>query len=71
MNAAKWSIGVFVVFLIFYFSGPAIFRAMKKKDFDTIYHGMQDAKRSAGAHVYTGPSKKWQSYSERYARERN
>lgn len=69
MSAAKWSIAVFVVFLVCYFSAGPVFRAMKKKDFDTLYYGIQDAKRSAGAHV-DGPSRKWESYSSKYARDK-
>ena len=68
MSAGKWSLAVFAVFLFFYFAGPSIFRAMKKKDFDTMYYGMQDAKRAAGAYVDDGTTKKWESYSSKYAR---
>ena len=68
MNAAKWSLAVFAVFLFFYFAGPAIFRAMKKKDFDTLYYGIQDAKRASGAYVDDNRHRKWESYSSKYAR---
>ena len=49
-----------------WFFGPAIFSAMKKKDFDTMYHSMQRAKRNTGSFV-TEVRKPYTSYAEKYA----
>ncbi len=54
----------FVLFL--WFLGPAIFGAMKKKDYDTMYHSMQRAKRRTGSFV-TEVKRPYISYAEKYA----
>ena len=61
----KIAVGVCLVVLGLYFTGPFIFRAMKKRDYDALYYGIQDAKRAAGAHVKTR-EKRFQSYEEKY-----
>lgn len=62
----KIALGFGVVVMFFWFLGPLLFDAMKKHDYDAMYHGMQDAKFNAGADVQedTGPFK---SYSKEYA----
>ena len=67
MSGAKWSLAIFAVFMFFWLLGPAIFSAMKKKDYDTLYYGMQDAKRAGGAYVQQ-EDKPYISYAEKYAR---
>ena len=63
----KIAIGVTIVVLGLYFTGPLLFRAMKKKDYDSLYYGIQDAKRAAGSYVKT-KEKRFSSYEEDYAR---
>lgn len=62
----KWAAGIGITFMFFYFLAGPIFNAMKKRDYDTIYHGMREARRSAGAFVNT-KDKKFVSYSDKYA----
>ena len=66
----KWAFGILGVFVFFYFIAPFLFRAMAKHDYDTIYQGMRDAKRNAGAFVQE-EEKPYVSYAEDYAYERN
>lgn len=68
MTAAKWSVGIFIFFVVVWLSAPSIFRAMKKKDFDAMYHNIQDAKKSVGAFTDDMPKKQFRSYEERYVR---
>lgn len=62
----KWALGILAVFIFFYFLAPLMFKAMKKHDYDTLYYGMQNAKRNAGAFVQE-EEKPFVSYSEKYA----
>jgi len=61
-----WIIGGVTLFFCCYFLAGPIFRAMKKSDYDAMYHGMRDARRSAGAYV-PKKDKKYISYSDKYA----
>lgn len=62
----KIAIGFAAVVLFFWFLGPLLFSAMKKHDYDTMYHGMQNAKRSSGAFVQE-PNTPYRSYAQDYA----
>jgi hypothetical protein len=66
----KWAMGGAAIFLFFYFLGVPIFNAMKKHDYDAIYHGMRDARRSAGAFVQE-EDRPYVSYADKYAYGRN
>lgn len=66
MTGAKWAIGIFFLFAVIWLSGPAIFRAMKKKDFDAMYQNMQDAKKTVGAFTDDNQKPRFRSYEERY-----
>jgi len=66
----KIAVGVSIFCLMLYFTGPFIFRAMKKRDYDALYYGMQDAKRAAGAYVKT-KEKHYSTYEENYIYGRN
>lgn len=61
-----WLIGGVSVFFFFYFLAGPIFSAMKKRDYNTIYHGMREAKRAVGAYV-PEKDKKYISYTDKYA----
>lgn len=62
----KIAVGLSVVVLLSWFFAPAIFGAMKKKDYGTMYQSMQKAKRRAGAFV-TEVDRPYVSYAEKYA----
>ena len=68
MLIAKWSIGIFIFFGVLWLSAPMIFGAMKKKDFDSLYYNMQDAKRRVGAYVEEDDTPNFSSYEEKYVR---
>jgi len=61
----KIAAGISIFVLLCWFFAPAIFGAMKKKDYGTMYQSMQRAKRRAGAFV-TEVDKPYVSYSEKY-----
>lgn len=63
----KWAVGILGAFIFFYFIAPFLFGAMAQHDYETLYQGMQGAKRSAGAFVQDD-RKEFKSYSERFAR---
>lgn len=64
----KWWIGGIILgFVVIYWGVPLIYEGMKKHDYQTLYHGMQDGKRAGGSFVQEGP-RKFVSYSERYAK---
>jgi hypothetical protein len=62
----KWAIGIVGVFIFFYFCAPFLFSAMATHDYNSLYNGMQDAKRASGAYVEPKKSS-YRSYSEDYA----
>ena len=62
----KWAIGLIFGFVFFYYGVPFLFQAMKKHDYDALYHGIQDAKRQAGAYVKEDNQKRFKSYTKRY-----
>lgn len=62
----RWTLGIGCVFLSAYFFGPMLFHAMAKKDYDTLYDGIQNAKRAGGSYVQE-EDRPYRSYSERYA----
>ncbi len=62
----KIAIGFSALVLFLWFLGPLLYQAMKKHDYDTLYHGMQNAKRSGGAFVQE-EQKPYKSYAEDYA----
>jgi len=66
----KIAIGISIVVFILVLSAPSIFSAMKKRDYQTMYHGMQDAKRKGGAYVADKNKKKKRSYEDYYAYQR-
>lgn len=47
-------------------TGPMIYKAMKKKDFDSLYYNMQDAKRRVGAYVDEDDKPVFRTYEEKY-----
>jgi hypothetical protein len=63
----KWTIGILVVFLVCYFGARPIYNAMKKHDYDTLYNGLQNTKRQAGAFA-AEKEKPYMTYGEKYAR---
>ncbi len=66
----KWVAAIGGIFVFFYFLGPVIFDAMVKHDYDTMYHGMREAKRNAGAFVQE-EKKPFYSYAYEYAHGKN
>ena len=63
----KIIVGFISVFVLSaWFFGPAIFSAMKKKDYGTMYQSMQRAKRRTGSFV-TEVRRPYVSYAEKYA----
>ncbi|MCB0322651.1 MAG: hypothetical protein KDD69_03725 [Bdellovibrionales bacterium] len=66
----KWAAAILGVFVFFYFLAPLLFDAMVEHDYNTLYYGMQDAKKQAGAFVQEekGP---YRSYAKEYAHGRN
>ena len=66
----KWAIGIAATFIFFYFCVPPLFRMMAQHDYDTMYYGIQDAKRAAGSFVQE-EEKPFKSYADDYAYGRN
>lgn len=66
----KWTAAILGVFIFFYFLAPLLFDAMVEHDYNNLYHGMQNAKRDAGAFVQQNDGRPM-SYAEKYARGRN
>jgi len=62
----KWAIGILVAFIFVWYIVPVLFGAMAEHDYDTLYHGMQDAKRAGGSFVQE-VEKPYESYADRYA----
>ena len=64
----KIVLGLFSAFVLsMWFFGPAIFNAMKKKDYGNMYHSMQSAKQRVGVYMHDN-NRSYTSYSEKYAR---
>lgn len=51
--------------MVLYLCGPAIFRAMKAKDYDNLYNGMRETRAHGGAMLSEEESGHYQSYSDR------
>ena len=64
----KIAVGIVVLFAFVYWGVPFFFRAMKKHDYETMYYGIQDAKRNAGATSDLTKKRKFIPYHEKYAR---
>lgn len=62
-----WIAGIIAGFVFVYWCVPVLYSGMKKHDYQTLYHGIQNGKRAAGSFVSDGP-KKFVSYGEKYAR---
>lgn len=59
----KWTLIIGGVCICAYLLTPVIFRAMKKKDFDDLYLGMQNARIAGGA--YHDEQRRFNSYSDK------
>ena len=63
----KIVLGLISTFVLsMWFFGPAIFNAMKKKDYGNMYHSMQSAKKRVGVYMHDD-NKSFTSYSKKYA----
>ena len=59
----KWTLIIGGIFIFGYFLTPVLFRAMKHKDFDDLYNGMQNARIAGGA--YHDEVRRFNSYSDK------
>ena len=60
----KVGIAIFTFFVFIYWGVPFFYHAMKKHDYDNLYHGMQDAKISGNS--YHENTRTYKTYTERY-----
>ena len=62
----KIAIGILALFIFGYYLTPLLFRAMAKHDYDTMYHGMKNARIAGG--LYYEKNDPYVSYTDKYAR---